>query len=294
MAINRRRAPSSQISSFKKQEGHRNEEIYANLIAGKVITGTGKTDVVDNGGRKHSVKSGKKWQIFLYGQERISNSKFLKILEPCLKAFPEDSGDYFNDRVRCIEFKESYLKKYGKVKAKTLTNSELSEILGSNSYMLSKESLASANAKVCKSLAGKETLRDFLEEAIFNSGEVDFLSIKDETMSRDNRFKVFSKKDVLDALSEKLVPEMSKAGNVVVDFNVAQQKTLLRYLRSDGNFKNVVEIEIRNDSPTHYRQVRFNMYSKDVLAILFGYLEGRKIDKKNDQTWIYGSAVTHL
>ena len=294
MAINRRRAPSSQISSFKKQEGHRNEEIYADLISGKVITGTGKTDVVDRGGRKHSVKSGKKWQIFLYGKERISSSKFLKILEPCLKAFPEDSVNYFDDRVKCIEFKESYLKKYGKIKAKSLTNSELSKILGSNSYMLSKESLASANVKVCESLANKETLRNFLEEAIFNSGEVDYLSIKDETMSRDDRFKVFSRKDVLNALSEKFVPEMSKAGHVVVDYNVAQQKTLLRYLRSDGSFKNAVEIEIRNDSPTHYRQVRFNMYSKDVLTILLGYLEGHKIDKINDRTWIYGSAVSNL
>ena len=32
--------------------------------------------------------------------------------------------------------------------------------------------------------------------------------------------------------------------------------------------KNIVEIEIRNDSEIHYKQVRFNMYSKDALFLL--------------------------
>ena len=54
---------------------------------------------------------------------------------------------------------------------------------------------------------------------------------------------VFSKDDVLDTLSDRLFPEISKAGNVPEDYNVAAQKTLLCYLKADGKPKNIVEIE---------------------------------------------------
>jgi hypothetical protein len=103
---------------------------------------------------------------------------------------------------------------------------------------------------------------------------VEYLAIKDSTYKKDGLFKVFGKNDVLEILSLRLSPAVSSAGRIPEDYNVAGQKTLLRYKKSSqGKEKNIVEIEIRNDSPIHYRQVRFNMYSKDALHIL---LESKK------------------
>jgi len=273
MPINRRRAASSKISSEKKLGGHKNEDEFAGLISGVVIKGTQKGDVEDPEGLLYSVKSGKKWQVFLYGYERINNSKHLQVLQPCLEAFPKDSSLYFKDRTSVIEFKEQYVKKHGREKAKKLSNDEVVKILGKNEYITSKNKLAKATDEVYNLLKDKSFLQDFLDEALFNSKEVSFLAIKDTTYRKDDAFKVFSRKDVLNILSSELFPATSKAGNVPEDFNVSGQKTLLCYKTKSGTQKNIVEIEIRNDSDTHYRQVRFNMYSRDALTLLLNKLE---------------------
>jgi hypothetical protein len=273
MPINRRRAASSKISSEKKLGGHRNEDEFAGLISGVVIKGTQKGDVEDQEGLLYSVKSGKKWQVFLYGFERINSSKYLQVLQPCLEAFPKDSNTYFKDRISVIEFKEKYVKRYGREKAKKLSNDEVIDTLGKNEYIASKNKLAKATDEVYNLLKNKSFLQDFLDEALFNNREVSYLAIKDTTYRKDDAFKVFSRKDVLNILSSELFPATSKAGNVPEDFNVSGQKTLLCYNTKNGLQKNIVEIEIRNDSDTHYRQVRFNMYSRDALTLLLNKLE---------------------
>jgi hypothetical protein len=268
MAINRRRAASSEISSDKKKSGHKYEEVFAQLIDGEVIKGTQKGDVRDQHDFQYSVKSGKKWQIFLYGHERIVNSQYLKILQASLEAFPADSEIYFRDRTRCIEFKEAYVKKHGREAARFLMNEEVSKAIGDNEYVNSKSKLAEASEKVSELLKDKVFLRKFLSEALFNNEEVSYLAIRDSTYLQDNIYRTFDREDVLDIFSKMLVPASSKAGNVPEDFNVPGQKTLLRYNLKGNVDKNIVEIEIRNDSNTHYRQVRFNMYSKDALILL--------------------------
>ena len=107
--INRRRAPSSEISSEKKLGGHQRESDYAKLIGGNCLHGTQKGDVKDKQGNLHSVKSGKKWQVFLYGYSRISNSRYLNILRSCLDAFPEDYKQYVKDRHDCISYTKKYI-----------------------------------------------------------------------------------------------------------------------------------------------------------------------------------------
>ena len=290
MPINRRRAASSKISSEKKLGGHRNEDEFAGLISGVVIKGTQKGDVEDPKGLLYSVKSGKKWQVFLYGFERINNSKHLKVLQPCLEAFPKDSSIYFKDRTRVIEFKERYVKKHGREKAKKLSNDEVINILGENEYITSKNKLAKATDEVYNLLKNRSFLQDFLDEALFNSREVSFLAIKDTTYRKDDAFKVFSRKDVLNILSSELFPATSKAGNVPEDFNVSGQKTLLCYKTKSGTQKNVVEIEIRNDSDTHYRQVRFNMYSRDALTLLLNKLEDNKKSTSGKKLSYFGES----
>ena len=292
MTINRRRAASSKVSSDKKKDGHRNESVYAQLIEGKVIKGTQKGDVRDQLDFLHSVKTGKKWQVFLYGHERILDSKYLKILEPCLDAFPLDSHLYFQDRIRCIEFKEDFIKKHGREAARELSNSKVSKAIGNNEYVNSKNRLASATSLVRDQLKNRIFLRNFLAESLFNNDEVSYLAVKDSTFLADDVYKTFDREDVLNIFSDAMFPEISQAGNVPEDFNVAAQKTLLKYSPRESSSKNVVEIEIRNDSATHYRQVRFNMYSKDALFLLINGLKRFPIAKPVEGLELYGKAAS--
>lgn len=297
LKINRRRAPSSETSREKKLGGHENESIYAQLIEAEVVKGTNKTDVIDLQGRRHSVKSGLKWQIFLYSHDRIASSKYLKILLPCVDAFPENWDKYDRDRTICIAYKEEYVRKHGREKAKKLQNSEVATKLGKNLYMQAKEDLALATHSVAKRLRDKDFLQKFLAEAIFNNEEVSFLAIKDVSFKRDDRFKVFTKEDVLRVLSDNLLPTTSKAGLVPEDYNVAGQKTLLRYERTSGEnvrLQNIVEIEIRNESKTKYRLVRFNMKSRDTLHLLSNAFKGGIPSDLNDQVLLHGNAAREL
>lgn len=293
MTINRRRAPSSLVSSTKKLAGHANEVEFASFINGITMAGTGKTDVVDNSGLRYSVKSGKKWQIFLYSYDRINSSKTLRILKPCLDAFPEDYEKYRKDRELCIEFKEDYIRKNGRLKASNLGNEEVHKKLGSNSYIEAKLRLALETVKIKNILSDVNTRKKFLDEAIFNEEEVNFLSIKDEILLSDKKFKVFSKGDVLSILSGSIFPEVSQAGRVSEDFNVSGQKTLFCYM-NNGKPKNIVEIEIRNDSQTHYRQVRFNMYSKDTLKLLYKGTQDLEFKDLHQKVRYFGKAVSLL
>lgn len=287
MVINRRRAPSSHISSSKKIAGHKQEEIFADLIGGQVIRGTQKTDIIDSKGKYYSVKSGNKWQAFLYSYNRISKCRYLNILRPCLDAFSPDYELYKKDRVKCIEFKESYIKSHGREATKELSNDTIIKILGNNEYMEAKELLSYATEEVCEFLKDKDRLRKFLSEAFFNIEEVDFLVVKDTTYENDGLFKVFSREDSLDILTQYLTPSVSKAGRVPEDYNVAGQKTLLRY-EYKNKPKNLVEIEIRNDRPDHYREVRFNTKSKDALCLLLTNLSATKY---NEYINTYGNAT---
>ena len=299
MSINRRHAPSSQVSREKKLVGHQRESDYAALIEGKKIEGTQKGDVKDKMGYLHSVKSGKKWQVFLYGYDRISKSLYLKSLESCLNAFTKDSKQYFKDRIICIGLKEAYVKNIGRDAAKKLSNHVIDNELGPNEYIKSKNLLAQATTDVFKALQNKNFLRNFLAEAIFNNKEVSFLAIKDSTYKKDELFKVFSRDDILDILTIELSPALSKAGKVAEDYNVAGQKTLLCYKKKNINTnkvtdKNIVEIEIRNDSDIHYRQVRFNMYSRDVLFLLLNRPQPLAVKKLSNGVMVFGKAIETL
>lgn len=290
MPINRRRAPSSEISSEKKMGGHSREDHFATLINGEVIRGTQKADIFDKNGNRYSVKSGKKWQIFLYGLSRIRSSEHLVLMEDCINAFCDDAEKYFTDREICIAYKEGYLRNFGRDEAKKLSNSDLKNALGSNEYMSSKHRLMLATQEVRLKLESREKLNDFLDEAFFNCNDVDMLAIRDDTFRKDNIFKVFAREDVLGAFCDNIFVETSKAGKVPQDYNVEGQKTLLRYKKNSRD-KNLGELEIRNDSREKYRLVRFNMYSADALAILLGSIRTRNYENINDNVIAYGGAV---
>jgi hypothetical protein len=288
MAINRRRAPSRKKSQEKKREGHSNEAKYAELISGDTIAGTQKGDVRDSSGNQHSVKSGKKWQVFLYSQKRIAESKHLSVLKPCLDAFTKDYNQYVYGRTKCIELKEFLVKERGREYVAGMPNDEIKARLGPNEYIVAKERLAQATRNVARRLEYKPFLKDFLEEALFNGTEVSYLAVKDDAL-----FRVFAREDVLSVLSANLMPANSRAGRVAEDYNVDGQKVLLRYT-AGAKDKNIVEIEIRNDSKQHYREVRFNMYSNDFLVLLLGSKVASETRDHGLGVRLYGAAVSAL
>jgi hypothetical protein len=66
-----------------------------------------------------------------------------------------------------------------------------------------------------------------------------------------------------------------------------EQKVILRY---EG--LNLGEIEMRNDSPKHYREIRFNMMKPRVMALLYSKIP--KTDTYGVHVLVYGNANKHF
>jgi hypothetical protein len=114
---------------------------------------------------------------------------------------------------------------------------------------------------------------------MFNSGEVDFLVIKNEGL-----FHVFWSKEVVEALTKLLEVENSKArGKGQID----AQKVVFKY-----NNKTIGEIEMRNDSDIHYREVKFWMSKSLTFDLLKTYINQFK--KVSDRIILYGRAINKL
>ncbi len=205
-----------------------------------------KKDVIDLSGDAHSVKSGqKKWQIFLYGIKRFETDEVFAVMNGmgelfmnCVNSFPLSFKEYQNNKI-----------KYKKI------------------LKISMRALA-------KKLQKKARLRGFLSKAIFNSGEVNYLTVK-----YDNVFHVFCYKDVINVMSENLKVCNSKA-RIIGQFD--EQKVLLRY-----NDRSLGEIEIRNDSEKHYREVLFSMQKKFAVMLLLKEIPYTK--HYNDKVLMYGN-----
>lgn len=98
--------------------------------------------------------------------------------------------------------------------------------------------------ELAKKFKEKRILEAFLDKSIFNSGEVDFLVIKS-----DANYHVFWGKEVVKILAKYFEPENSKSrGKDQFD---AQKVVFKVYGKTCG------EIEMRNDSEVHYREVKF-------------------------------------
>ncbi|MCY3573674.1 MAG: hypothetical protein OXG92_09815 [Chloroflexi bacterium] len=166
-----------------RQAGHNDELRFAHLIGlSGVYTGDtkGKTDVIDRNGDAHSVKSGNlKWQIFLYRRSRIEADPDFgymdgigEILINCIDAFPEIRDDYVENK----PFYKSRLQPH----MRALRNK----------------------------LADRGILSEFFDKAMFNAGEVEYL-----TVLQNDQFHVFYRQDVLRVLSAQISVENSKARN---------------------------------------------------------------------------------
>ncbi|MCM8779038.1 MAG: hypothetical protein NC834_04550 [Candidatus Omnitrophica bacterium] len=172
--------------------------------------------MIDLEGHSYSVKSGKKkWQIFLYGRTRFEKDYTFRgmngvgeLFLQCIESFPASRNDY--------------LKNKG----------------------LYKMSLQKPMRELCRRLKEKRLLAAFLDKSMFNSGEVDFLVVKEK-----NIFHVFWSREVVEVFINNYEVENSKArGKNQVD----DQKVIFKVAGKTHG-----DIEMRNDSEIHYREVKF-------------------------------------
>jgi hypothetical protein len=138
-----------------------------------------------------------------------------------------------------------------------------------------KERLREPMSKLKEKLQGKSCLRAFLNKSLFNGGEVNYLTVK-----HNGIFHVFINKDVIDMFGNYLEICNSRA---ISSGQVPEQKVLFRYAG-----KNIGELEMRNDSEIHYREIRFNMIKPRVMKLLFDKIPLKS--KYNDSVLVYGKA----
>lgn len=186
-----------------------------------------KKDVIDPSGDAHSVKSGKKkWQIFLYRRSRFENDDGFQALNGigsllihCIDTFPPRFEDYKGNE------------------------------------LASKERLRTPMRELKDRLQRKALLRAFLMKSIFNGGEVNYLTIRDE-----EKFHVYRSEDVVQVMADAFTVENPKSGR---KGSPPEQKVIFKF-----NGRNVAELEMRNDSITHYGEVRFNMLKQPCMTLL--------------------------
>jgi hypothetical protein len=144
---------------------------------------------------------------------------------------------------------------------------------------IAKERLRKPMVRLAGKLQNPIRLRAFLNKSLFNGGEVRYLTVK-----QDGLFHVFLNKDVVQVLAACLEICNSRA---ISAGQTAEQKVLFRY-----NGKNLGELEMRNDSPIHYQEVRFNMIKPKVMALLFNKISLSR--RYNNKVLIYGNALKHF
>lgn len=142
-----------------------------------------------------------------------------------------------------------------------------------------KERLRPHMVAFAEKLQDKHRLKAFISKSIFNGGEVNYLTVFD-----DKKFHVFWGKEVEQMMADNLEVTNSQARQ---EGQFPEQKVVFRF---EGT--NLAEIEMRNDSPIHYREVRFNMVKPKAMKLLYSKIISKK--NYNDGVIIYGEAIKHF
>ena len=254
-----KRAMTSDHASEVKIGGHINEYDFAELIGGQVNRGshTDKKDVIDTQDRSHSVKGGTWWQIFLYGKERLETNTIFQgignvanIMIACIDAYPLDYYDYLDDRFETKERLQPHMREL------------LAELQNPNIF------------------------RAFLDKALFDGGNAEYLSIfpgPTKTNISRKTFHIFHKDEVVASLAADVTLRNSKARRYGEMDD--QKVTFLSALHG----KNIGEIEDRHDSKGHYREMKFRLNSELVFDILTNDI--RKMNQVAPQVITYGRAT---
>lgn len=250
----KKKAMTSEKASYVKRKGHADAREFAECLGiGKEFKSDprAKKDVIDSEGYSYSVKSGeKKWQIFLYGKTRFEKDYTFRgmnglseIFLQCVESFPESRNDYLKNKIWY------------------------------------KMNLTKPMSELCQRLKEKRLLATFINASMFNSGEVDFLVIKEGRF-----FHIFWNRDVVEVLSKNYEVENSKArGKDQID----DQKVVFKV-----SGKTHGEIEMRNDSDIHYREIKFWLDRNLTLNLL--KLQIKKVKNFTDRIFLYSKVINKL
>lgn len=228
----RKRAMTSEAASRVKRGGHEAEKRFADLIGGEVAKRQEKKDVRDFRGDYHSVKSGqKKWQIFLYRRATLLRDRFFAVVNGV--------GETMAACVDCFpESREEYLRDKAS----------------------SKRKLAEQMRLLREKLARPKNLQAFFSQAFFRGGQVQYLSVVLEEEDGRLFYRVFDADEVVDLLAAELSVENSIARR---RGQFSAQKVVFKW-----RGKTIGEIEMRNDSDGHYREVKFWMLKPRTVELL--------------------------
>ena len=250
--MGKKRAMTSEQASFKKLRGHALERTFATIIQGEVNAGDQK-DKKDVIDKQHNAHSVKGGEWW----QIFLYSRNRLVTNTVLQGL----GNISQYMVGCIDAfpidREDYL----------------------NNKHAYKIRLQEPMRLLATELQEKAIFKAFISKAFFNAGEVRYLSAYREV---DEKFYIFWHDDVIDTLSECLTIENSKAyGPSQYDC----QKVLFKY----GN--NVSEIEIRTDSPVHYRQIKCRFNAEQTISLL---TEKIQLYERRNEVVLYGRAVNRL
>lgn len=253
--IHKKKAMTSEQARTVRQAGHDDARQFACLIglpSDYQNDPQAKKDVIDLAGDAHSVKSGaKKWQIFLYAPSRFENDAIFKRLNGLGQLLLNCLNVFPNEFLKYKQNK-TYFKK------------------------LLKEPMQILKEK----LQNKETLEAFFGKSFFNAGEVSYLTIK-----HDNCFYVFRNDDVIKILTESIDVKNSEGEQKVI-FKIKNNN-----LKTASRFPSITigEIEMRNDSDVHFKEIKFWMSKDKTFELLKNNLS--LVKELKSKMFVYGKAL---
>ncbi len=142
-----------------------------------------------------------------------------------------------------------------------------------------KEKLRPNMVALADKLKDRYRRKAFISKSMFNGGEVNYLTVYD-----NGKFCVFWGKEVEQVMTDNLQVTNSQARQAG---QFPEQKVILRY---EGT--NLGEIEMRNDTAIHYREIRFNMIKRKAMNLLHSKITLKR--NYNDEVIMYGEAIKHF
>lgn len=139
-----------------------------------------------------------------------------------------------------------------------------------------KEALRQHMVALKEKLQQPNRLKALISKSMFNGGEVDYLTVKEGGV-----FHVFWGRQVIEVFVDNVDVVNSRA---ISSHQTPEQKVIFKY---EGF--NLGEIEMRNDSPIHYREIRFNMVKPRFMKLIFDNIQEKS--KYNEFVYVYGDAI---
>lgn len=253
------RGMNSRKASKVKKAGHKAENILASLInvpSKNIVTGTGKTDLINKDGKRISLKSSHdrkgRSQICLYSYDsdyfKSTRNGSTKRMKECLAIFPATQKEYQSN----------------KVAIKKLLQEKMIEL----------QRYINADTK---------NKKEFLEFIFFidhNDKKIDFLIITDSL----SNFHVFAADEVLATFCKKAIVVNSAARHA---WETPNLKVIFKGKNEKGKYVNLIENEVRTS--THYRRFLSVGNKTKYLFLLTSNIKPRKVVKK--RLILYGKAI---